>query len=271
MKRRKSVNVKTQTPTAIQPDTDNVVYQNKDVASKVTGEALLGHSLAPFGLPHIKIVKLLPTNLPAIEADELRLDNLFLLDDQAVAIIDYESAYSRKNFVKYLNYAARVVKRYADQNQLPKLKTLRIIVIYTADVEHASTEYDLKGVLVRIEPSYLVSMDTETIRKRLEEKIRRKESLSKEEQMQLMILPLTVKGKEEKQKVTMETVKLAKRIEDRTQKNQVLAGLLTFTDKIIDESCRERIKEEWKMTQIGKMIFDDGFHDGFNDGFHDGF
>lgn len=52
----------------------DIAYQNKDVASKVTGESLIGQSLTPFGLPHLKIVSLLPTNLPAIESNELRLD-----------------------------------------------------------------------------------------------------------------------------------------------------------------------------------------------------
>ena len=243
-------------------DGDEIAYQNKDVASKVTGEALLGSSLAPFGLPHIKIVDVLPTNLPAIESNELRLDNLFLLEDEAVAIIDYESAYSRENFVKYLNYAARVVKRYAVQKRLPQLKKLRIIVIYTADVEKASTEFDLEGVLVRVEPAFLVNLDTEEIRKKLEEKISRKEPLDVEEQMQLMVLPLTVKGKERKQEMILTAVELAKAMGDRQQRNQVLAGILTFTDKIIDETYRDRVKEEWEMTQIGKMIFDDGFRAG---------
>ncbi len=126
----------------------DITYQNKDVASKVTGEALVGHSLAPLGLPDIKIVDALPTSLPAVESNELRLDNLFLLEDGAVAIIDYESGYSRENFVKYLNYAARVAKRYCVRKMLPQLMKLRIIVIYTADVETAPTRYDLDGVLV---------------------------------------------------------------------------------------------------------------------------
>ena len=93
------------------------------------------HSLIPFGPPHIKIVDVLPTNLPAIESNELRLDNLFLLEDEAIGIIDYESDYSRENFVKYLNYAARIVKRYAVRKRFSWLKKLRIIVIYTTDPE----------------------------------------------------------------------------------------------------------------------------------------
>ena len=248
------------------PQAGNIAYQNKDVASKVTGEALRGHSLTPFGLPHIKIVDVLPTNLPAIESNELRLDNLFLLEDEAIGIIDYESDYSRENFVKYLNYAARIVKRYAVQKRLSQLKKLRIIVIYTADVEAASTEYDLEGVLVRIEPAYLVNLDTRCIKQKLKDKVNRKEPLDMEEQMQLMVLPLTVKGKADKQKLILESVELAKKISDRKQRTQVLAGILTFTDKIIDEDYRSRVKEEWEMTQIGKMIFDDGYEAGKKEG-----
>ena len=102
MKKKKTNKKTTQKAAVIPSCTADIAYQNKDVASKVTGEALLGHSLAPFGLPHIKIIDMLPTNLPAVEANELRLDNLFLLEDEAVAIIDYESDYRQENFVKYL-------------------------------------------------------------------------------------------------------------------------------------------------------------------------
>lgn len=121
----------------------DIVYQNKDIASKVTGEALVGRSLAPFGRPDLKIVGLLPTNLPAIESNELRLDNLFLLEGGALALIDYESDFDKENFVKYVNYIARVIKRYANLHQLEELKQVKIVVIYTADVEHAESVYDL--------------------------------------------------------------------------------------------------------------------------------
>ncbi len=244
----------------------DITYQNKDVASKVTGEALVGHSLAPFGLPHIKITAALPTNLPALESNELRLDNLFLLEDEAIAIIDYESECSRENFVKYLNYGARVARRYLNQKKLAQLKSLRIIVIYTADVESARDVYDLEGIAVRVESVCLVNMDTRLIYDRLSAKIHRQGWLNTEDLLQLMVFPLTVKGMEGKQEAILQAVELAKKIEDRNQKTQVLAGILTFTDKVIDKDYREKVKEEWVMTQIGKMIYDDGFNAGKEQG-----
>lgn len=236
----------------------DIAYQNKDIASKVTGEALIGKSLRAFGLPHLKITGILPTNLPVIESNELRLDNLFLLSDGSLAIIDYESEYDKENFIKYLNYIARVLRRYAQQKKLDTLKHIRIVVIYTADVEHADTIYDLGGFILMTESAFLVRQDTKEIYKKLVSKIQNRVPLDEEELIQMMILPLTVKGNTQKQDVILKTIRLAKQIPDKAQALRILAGILTFTDKIIDETNRDMIKEEMRMTQIEQMIFNEG-------------
>ena len=58
------------------PDT---AYQNKDITS----------------------------NLPTAEANKLRPDNLFLLENSSLDIVDYESDYRYEDTVKYLNYPGR--------------------------------------------------------------------------------------------------------------------------------------------------------------------
>ncbi len=243
-----------------------IAWQNKDIASKITGEAMIGRNLSPFGLPHIRVKDIMPTNLPVIESNELRLDNLFLLDDEAVAIIDYESDYEQEDFIKYLNYAARVIKRYAEQNRLDELKKLKIIVIYTADVEQACEVYDLDGVTVKVEPAYLTGMNTEAIYRDLKTAVLTRGVLNKEEASRLMILPLTVKGRDNKQEVIVRSVNLAKKISDIHQRTQVLAGLLTFTDKVIDEQYREIVKGELRMTQVERMIFEEAWDQGVMEG-----
>lgn len=247
-----------------------IAYQNKDIASKVTGEALIGGSLAPFGRPDLRIVEALPTNLPAIESNELRLDHLFVLGDGSLAIIDYESDFDRENFVKYMNYIARVVKRYARMHQLDVLKQVKMVVIYTADVERADSVYDLGGLVLHVESAFLIHLDTEGIYEELAKKIYEKKKLTEEELMKLMVLPLTVKGKKDKQEMIVKAVKLAKQIGDRRQELRALAGILTFTDKVIDETYREKIKEEMQMTQIERMIFDDGLVEGEERGIEKG-
>ena len=62
----------------------------------------------------------------------MRIDNLFLLEDDTLAIVDYESEDKVSNRVKYINYIGRIMQRYDSQKK--KIPKLRMIVIYTGDV-----------------------------------------------------------------------------------------------------------------------------------------
>ena len=241
---------------------EEIAFQNKDITSKLMAETLKGKSLAAFGLPELKIVDILPTNLPVIESNELRLDNLFLLSDGSLAIIDYESSFSRENFVKYLNYIARVIRRFAIRRELKDLKQLKMVVIYTADVERAEERYDLGGLILVVESAYLIHLDGSQIYDRLKNKIDVGEKLTEEELMELMILPLTVKGKKRKQETIEKAVTLSKRLPDREGQLKVIAGILTFTDKIIDRVYAKKLEEEMQMTLVGQMLMEEGYQRG---------
>ena len=78
--------------------------------------------------------------------------------------------------------------------------------------------------------------------------------LSDQEQMELVIFPLTYRKKEEKRRRIGEAVKLASRIQNREQQVFVLAGIMTFTDKVIDEDTANEIRRVIGMTKIGMMI-----------------
>lgn len=118
-----------------------VAYQNKDIISKVFGESMRNKSFRAYGMDIPEIVEILPTNLPAVEANEMRLDNLFRLKDGTIVIVDYESTYSYADKIKYLNYVARTTKRYGlseKQNQ-----PVRMIVIYTGSIRRGTTRADV--------------------------------------------------------------------------------------------------------------------------------
>ncbi|WP_251491839.1 hypothetical protein [Otoolea muris] len=92
----------------------------------------------------------------------------------------------------------------------------------------------------------------EDARKRIEEG-----NITDEMLMHLVILPLTYKGEEKKQKAIKDCVDLAKQIPDKEQETFVLAGILAFTDKIISDETKQYIKEVLGMTQVGKMLMDE--------------
>ncbi|MCM1170516.1 MAG: hypothetical protein NC393_00145 [Clostridium sp.] len=233
---------------------NDIAYQNKDIISKVFAENLKEKSFKAYGLDIPKIVQVLPTNLPEITANELRIDNLFLLEDGTVAIVDYESEYKAENKIKYISYITRVLERYRRQG-IYNIQ-IRMIVIYTADVSRVETKdvYDTGAFRLNIEEAFLSELNSEEIKKRLTEKIQNKETLTDEELMEFIILPLTYKTMEEKRKAIDASIDLAKHVTDVEKMVFLLSGTLVFTDKVIDRKTSNYVREWISMTQVGRLF-----------------
>lgn len=232
---------------------EGIAYQNKDITSKIFAEKFVGKSLEVYGIHLPKIKEVLPTNLPVIEANELRLDNLFLLENDSFALIDYESTYDKEDKLKYLDYVVRIAKKYY-QIYRDKLK-IEIVIIYTADVTEQQTEnvFDLGSVTLKVHPAFLSALDSNRIQENLVQKVKQGKPLSDNELMQFIILPLTYRGAEKKNEAIQELFELSKEIEENTQLF-LLSGILVFTDKVINEETAKRIKEWISMTKVARLF-----------------
>ena len=231
-----------------------IAYQNKDIVSKLFGDRMKGKPLSLFGLgTDLKVADVKPTNLPIVQARELRMDNLFELEDGSVAVLDYESEYKKSNFTKYGRYIMDVADRYLKEGKEPDI---HMMVLYTADIERAETSFSRTACSIQTEASYLVKAPSEEWLKDVKAGIA-SQSITDEVLMHLVLLPLTYKGDEKKQEAIRECVHLARQIPDKGQETFVLAGILTFTDKVINEKTRQYIKEVLGMTQVGKMLMDE--------------
>ena len=227
-----------------------IAYQNKDIISKVFTELFGEKSLNVYGLDLPKVVELLPTNLPTVEAHEQRLDNLLKLEDGSYAIVDYESVYDENDMLVYLSYCVKVLNRYGMNIRL------RIVIIYTADVtrDEVKTVYENDGVSMKITPAFLSELDSAEIRQRVTDKIERGEPLTDSELMEFIVLPLTYKGKEKKQEAIREAISLAKRVPDEKTSVFLISGVVVFGDKVIDSETAEKAKEWIRMTKVGRAF-----------------
>ena len=256
----------------------DIAYQNKDIALKYFGDALKNKDLTVYGLPHIRIKDTRPTNLPAIEVNELRMDNLFILEDSSFALIDYESTFGIHDIVKYVNYIARILKRFVRQEGgrnsergRKRLPVIHLIIIFSADISDIDPNIlDVGCMQLKIEPVYLLRMETEKVYSKIQYKVENRETLNDDEMLEMIVLPLTVKGKEEKRALVEETVRLAQEIQDEEQRMQALAGILTFADKILDKEYAKRIKEVIGMNKVEKLFYDEGVETGIAKGVAEG-
>lgn len=236
-----------------------VAYQNKDIVSKIFGESMKEKSLKAYGLNVPKVVDVLPTNLPALELNELRIDNIFVLEDGSYAIIDYESKYRYRNKVKYLSYVLRILRRLIkDKVDLRKVK-IRIIIIYTADVKRGKTEpvFQAGAIQLITEEAFLIEIDGEKEYQRLLNKVENGQILDEEDMMKIIILPLAYQGIEKQREAAKKVVDLIKQIKEIQMQRFLFAGVLSFTDKVIDEEVAEEIRRRLDMTKVGRIIYEE--------------
>lgn len=229
-----------------------IAYQNKDIEFKILSEGYKEKSFRAFGLELPRIKALLPTNLPRVSADEKRIDNLFLLEDDTIAIVDYEAEDKRSNRIKYMNYIARVLERY--EKNRTKIKDLRMIVVYTGDVQKADPIMEMSCFTLRMEQVFLSKLDGEAIFDSIRVKTETKEKLTEEELMQLIILPLTDKGKEKKQNRIKQVVELAKEMEEEEQQVFVLTGILVNTNQFIDRDYAKQLRRWLSMNKVFQLF-----------------
>ena len=236
-----------------------IAYQNKDIVSKLFGEQMKGKSLSLFGLnTNLKVIDIRPTNIPIVQAKELRMDNLFELEDGSIAILDYESQFKETNFTKYGYYIMNVINRYLNEGKTPDI---HMMVLYTADIETAKTILERTACRIKIEAAYLTGTPSEQWLEEIKGSLAN-QIISDKTLMRLILLPLTYKDEEKKQETIKLCVNLAQKIPDKEQETFALAGILAFTDKIISNSTKKYIEEVLGMTQVGQMLMDKGRKEG---------
>ena len=235
---------------------DGIAYQNKDIEFKLLSDVYKEKSFEAYGLKIPRIKEVLPTNLPTVSANEKHMDNLFLLADDTYAIVDYESEEKKDNCIKYVNYIGRVMERYYRENKvIPKI---RVIVIYTGDVEYAKDVYDMGCMTVKLDQVFISHLPAEEIYQGIKHKLDCGEALREQEPMQLIVLPLAGKGGENKQKLIEQIIELVELIKDEQEQLLVVTGLLVASDKFIRKEYAERIRRRFGMTKIGRLIHEDG-------------
>jgi len=243
-----------------------IAYQNKDIVSKIIGEGMVGKPLSAMGWDtDLTVTGIEPTNLPDIKVDELRLDNLFLLSNGDIAVIDYESTEKDTNMIKYMDYVVRILKRYGTKSNI----RIRVLVLYTADIENAVTEFDAGCIQFAIQAAYMTGIDSQKWLDEIRDKVA-VQNLDYETMIHMIMLPLTYKGDEAKNKAIETCVELATAIKDDEKQKFVLAGILSFSDKVINEDMRQLIERMVSMTKIGNALMERGLERGLEQGLEQG-
>lgn len=91
----------------------------------------------------------------------------------------------------------------------------------------------------------------------IRQKIETHTTLSQEDQMRFMILPLTHKGNEAKRECIRRCFELIKQIDDAELQIFLISNILVFTDKVISEADSNAMKEWMQMTKVERLFYEE--------------
>jgi len=229
-----------------------ITYQAKDVLFKTLSEMFKDKALAMYGLDYPKIVEMLPNEFSEVKADERRADSVFLLEDGSILLLEYESNNRiTENMYKYIDYVLRISRKYYEENK--EIKKVNVAVIYASNIEKADDNFNIGSISINVKSVFMKNYDGDNIYSGIEQKIKAEKSLEDIDLINLILLPL-MKSTKDRHELIKETIELAKEVNDEKNQYFIIAGILTSTDKFIDEEYANVVRSWLRMTKVEKII-----------------
>jgi len=232
--------------------TQGIAHTNKDIIFKVLSQNYQDKSLSVYGIDDIpKIKRMLPNEYPVV-ATKFYGDSMFLLENDWLLCLEYESSSSWQNFLKYNRYVTNAIERLNEEGTI--VSKVVIVVLYTGDMKTAPAVFDTGALCIQVKQVFLSKFNTDELYASLKAKLDAEEPLSDEDIMRFVILPLTQPDKQRKQSLIEDVVDLAKRVKNDEHQAFILAGILTAANKFIDKEYSKNVREWLKMTHVARLF-----------------
>lgn len=215
-----------------------------DIILKYLMDAFRDVALDWLGLHDVRILRVLPMELPEVEIRQSFLDLAF--ETEAGELLHYEFQTTReRDLYRFLLYDTHLTGHYK--------KPVRTVVLYVRDVLEAPDRLDAGGIQYRVENVYLKARDAIAVLDRLERHIRF-DDWKPEDRFDLAFVPHMSHPGISDQEVLQRTLDMALAIPDANERNLMAGILLGLSGKAMSDEEVDRLKEVLKMTDPVKAI-----------------
>jgi hypothetical protein len=144
----------------------SISEHNTDIIMKATAEMFKDKTLEMFGLKTARIVDIMPTVLPVVEAREKRVDFVFLLEDESLLHLEFQTTVPEDLLRRVAFYGARIVERYN--------RDVNTAIIYSGRIQNAPDLLNKGSLTYKVTNVYLKGMDGDAEYNRLRPRLIRK-------------------------------------------------------------------------------------------------
>ena len=201
------------------------------------------------------------TELPDIDIKKVYIDYLFYTQDGDYLHFEFQTTNKKDDLARFMYYDALLY--YKDK------RAIKTVVIYSADIEEVHSKLDIGSIKYNILPVYMVNYNGDQVLEDIQNKIKSNLQLTNQDIMKLTFCPI-MGGIKQKVQRAIESIELVKNVKDEQQRLRSITMLYAFIEKFGDEETKRKFKEVFVMTEIGRMVLEEGIEKGIEQGIEKG-
>lgn len=227
------------------------ISQHEDAALKVTAQFFRDEIMPALNIEGT-VVSILPTEEIHLELKKGFEDFNYLMSDDSIKHFEFQST----------NEGIRGLKRfrtYESQMSYKYKKAVTTYVLFSGSIQHPMTEFTEGVNTYRVVPIIMQDKNADKEIAELRRKQEAAEKITKADLLPLVLSPLMSGQMSQKERVSAayEIMRRATEV-DAEIIRKVEAVIYIMADKFLDSKEMEQLKEEIKMTRLGKMLYEDG-------------
>ena len=231
---------------------NNNEIKHEDLIMKKAMDVFAEEGLKFFGINQ-KVKDSSSTEIVVLEALNLHMDYTFLMEDDTYIHFEFQTTNKgKKDLRRFRAYEALL--------SLQKEKDVTTYVVYSNNIKKAISTLETGISKFNVKSIFMCEKNGDLIFEELEKKINNKEKLTKQELISLAFTPI-MGGKLTKAEKIIKSIRIVKS-SDSEYKYDIESMLYAFADKFLKGKDLQRVKEEISMTELGRMLIEDGRTEG---------
>ncbi|MGM9977894.1 MAG: DUF4351 domain-containing protein [Clostridium sp.] len=239
---------------------NNNEIKHEDLIMKKAMDVFAEEGLKFFGINQ-KVKDSSSTEIVVLEALNLHMDYTFLMEDDSYIHFEFQTTNKgKKDLRRFRAYEALL--------SLQKEKDVTTYVVYSNNIKKANSSLETGISKFNVKSIFMSEKNGDLIFEELEKKINNKEKLTKQELVSLAFTPI-MGGKLTKAEKIIKSIRIVKS-SDSEYKYDIESMLYAFADKFLKGKDLQKVKEEISMTELGRMLIEDGRQEGRIEGRREG-
>lgn len=230
-----------------------------DVLIKHLSSALPSGVLDVIGIHDVEIECALPTEQDVVDVYQEFTDVVWALRDGTILHMEVQTTKPR-SLHRFLRYDAWLAEHFETR--------VRTVILYGADVSHASDFLDLGCIQYRVGNVYLKDFDGDDTLSIVEAHLA--QGVWEVTDRIRLALALQMRHKHSADDVLDRMLALTQQIGDESEQAYVTTLILGINGKRLNEAQRERLRRRLQMTSIVKEIWHDVLEEGMEKGMEQG-